>query len=124
MRSYEVVVIYNTNVGDSGLRTEAKKIKDLLVSNKAESLVIENWGKREFSYKMKHEKFGYYLNFIFSTENHDLIAELQRVLTITDCVIRYQTYRSGMPQKKFKINPRAVISGDSDSMDFGGLSMN
>ncbi len=125
MRSYEIVTVYNANVGDAGLRTEAKKIKEAITANGGVNVIIENWGKREFSYRMNGERYGYYLNFTFSSDNHNMITEIQRLMTISDSVVRYQTHRADLRFKKFKPVNRKPSEFDTDSDDFlPGPSMN
>ena len=118
MRTYEIVVVYNPDLSETALKTEAKKIKDLILSNGGSDLVIESWGRREFSYPMNNENYGYYLNFIFGSDNNSLIAEIQRVLTLTDSVVRYQTLRTDVKFKKVKPVTRRVSEFDSDTDDF------
>lgn len=118
MKSYELVVVYKADMGDAGLRAEAKRTKEALTANGATEIVIENWGKREFSYPMKGENYGYYLNFTFKADNSKLITELERLMSINDTVLRYQTYRSDLRFKKFKAPSRRSTQTDSDSDDF------
>jgi len=118
MRTYEIVVVYNPSLSDSALKTEAKKMKDLLNDQGAKNIQLENWGKRELSYPIGSSNYGYYVNFMFSSENHSVIAEAQRVLSISDDVVRYQTLRTDVKTKKFKSTGRKPSDFNVDSDDF------
>jgi small subunit ribosomal protein S6 len=118
MRTYEIVVVYNGNISDTALKAEAKKIKDLLTTQGAQNVQLENWGKRELSYTMGTSKHGYYINYMFSSDNHAVVAEAQRILSISDDVARYQTLRTDIKSKKFKATGRKPVDFNVDTDDF------
>ncbi len=118
MRTYEIVVVYNSNLSDAALRGEAKKMKELLVAQGADNVTLENWGKRELSYTMGTSKYGYYINYILNCANHGVVAEAQRILSISDDVVRYQTLRTDIKSKKFKSTGRKPVDFNVDSDDF------
>jgi len=118
MRTYEIVVVYNSNLSDATLRGEAKKMKELLAAQGAQNITLENWGKRELSYTMGTNKYGYYINYMFQSDNHAVIAEAQRILSITDDVVRYQTLRTDIKSKKFKSTGRKPVDFNVDADDF------
>ncbi len=118
MRTYEIVAAYNGDLSDTALRTEVKRIKDLISANGGQNVVVEGWGKREFSYSMGSHRYGHYINYMFSTDNHALVAEIQRLFSISDDVLRYQTLRTDIRFKKFKPSGRKVSEFNTDTDDF------
>ena len=119
MRSYELVVVFNPSLGQNGLLEEVKRIQGIIAAQGGSEIGIENWGKREFAFKIKHEKFGFYVNFSFGTSNPDLIKEVQRVLSISDSVVRYQSYRSDVKARKFQGSLRSLAQ--REKRDKNGL---
>jgi small subunit ribosomal protein S6 len=86
-QSYEAVIIFNTKLGDEGIVTIVEKFKDLIIKNGGTIDSVDEWGKRRLAYPIKDETDGFYVMYNF-TSAPDLPAELDRVLKITDGVLR------------------------------------
>ncbi len=84
--SYEAVIIFNTKAGEEGVKALVAKFKELIESNGTLDLINE-WGKRRLAYAIEDETEGYYVLFNFTCKP-DFPAELDRVLKITDGVLR------------------------------------
>ncbi|MFA5658224.1 MAG: 30S ribosomal protein S6 [Oscillospiraceae bacterium] len=84
--SYEVVIIFNTKLGEEGIQALIKKFSELIESNGTID-VFNEWGKRKLAYAIEDETEGYYVLYNF-TSKPDFPAELDRVLKITDGVLR------------------------------------
>lgn len=84
--SYEAVMVFNTKLGEEGVKALVAKFTELIESNGTLDLINE-WGKRKLAYAIEDETEGYYVlyNFISKT---DFPAELDRILKITDGVLR------------------------------------
>jgi small subunit ribosomal protein S6 len=83
---YELMVVFNTKLGEDGIKALIEKFKGYLeTSTTFEN--VEEWGKRKLAYAIEDETEGYYvlMHFEASTE---IPAELQRRLNITDGVLR------------------------------------
>ena len=52
----------------------------------------ERWGRRTFAYELKHRSEGYYVLIEFTAEP-TLVAELDRMLTLDDIVLRHKVIR-------------------------------
>lgn len=105
MRKYQTVVIFSPALSEIQLRGEVAKVRDLLATNGATEIAIENWGKRELAFRMNKERFGTYLHFGYQSDNHGVVEELQRVLGISDGVLRYQTHNMSFKKRKVKASP-------------------
>ncbi len=83
--SYEFMLVASVKLGE---KTEevVNKFKDLIDSN-AESVSMNNWGKRKLAYLINKESEGEYVLFEF-TSNPEFTKELDRVSQITDGVLR------------------------------------
>ena len=87
MRKYECIIIVNPSVDEAGIKALEEKFTGLINGNgKVE--VVENLGKRKLAYEIKKNKEGTYVLFTFEAKP-DSINELERVLKITDDVIKY-----------------------------------
>jgi small subunit ribosomal protein S6 len=89
---YELMLIVNPNADED----RQKEIVDRLranVENDAGSIVgIDEWGKRKMAYEIDKESDGVYTVITF-TATPQTLAETERVLSITDEVLRFKTTR-------------------------------
>ena len=84
--SYETVIIINTKLGEEGIKTISEKFKNLIEENGTLDLINE-WGKRKLAYAIEDETEGYYVLYNFTCKP-DFPAELDRILKITDGILR------------------------------------
>lgn len=83
---YEVMYIINPNLGDEEREAVVEKFKALVEQNGTID-EIEEMGKRKLAYEINYISEGYYMLVKF-TSPPDFPAELDRVLGITDGVMR------------------------------------
>ncbi len=83
---YEALIVLSTKVGEDGIKALVEKINALICSN-ATLDSVDEWGKRRLAYPINYETEGYYVLFNF-TSAPSFPAELERVLNITDGVMR------------------------------------
>lgn len=84
--SYETIIVFNTKLGEEAIKALAEKFKTLIEENGTLD-VINEWGKRKLAYAIEDELEGYYVLYNFTCKP-DFPAELDRVLKITDGVLR------------------------------------
>ncbi len=84
--NYEVVYILNPNLTEDATAALVEKFKTL-VESRGTLGEINEWGKRRLAYPIQDLNEGYYVLMTFSS-TPDLPAELDRVLRITDGVMR------------------------------------
>ena len=85
--TYEVLFALSLKNGEEAAQATAEKIKALIEDN-AEIVAIDVWGKRRFAYPINYENEGYYVLIYFKSEP-EFVAELTRVLGITEDARRY-----------------------------------
>ncbi len=86
LRNYEIVMVFSLSKGDEAV--EALKTKfTTLISDNGTLGEIEEWGKRKLAYPINYESDGYYVLINF-TSDESFPAELDRVINITDGVLR------------------------------------
>ncbi len=73
------------------LRTTVESAKGSVVS-------VDDWGKKKLAYEIDHQTEGIYVDIVFNAEPTTL-AEVERVLGITDDVIRFMTTRTERQQR-------------------------
>lgn len=88
VEKYELMTIFFTDLGESGIRKELEAIKEHLISDNGEIFHEDIWGMKDLAYTIKKQTEGFYvvLNFNYPTEK---ITELEKSLNINPAVIRY-----------------------------------
>ena len=90
-RKYETMVILNPTLGEDALTATVEKVKGLIeASGTLEQ--IEVWGRKRLAYEIDDQKEGFYFLINFSAEA-EFPKELERVLKITEGVMRYLVIR-------------------------------
>lgn len=91
-RKYEAMVILNPALGEDAVNATVEKVKGLVeASSTLEQFDV--WGKKRLSYEIDDQKEGYYVLINFSAEA-EFPKELERVLKITEGVLRYLVIRT------------------------------
>ena len=86
MKKYETVMVFSTAITEEETQALVEKFKNLIAKNgTVES--VDDWGKRRLAYPINDENDGYYVLVNYSCEP-EFPAELDRVLKITDGVLR------------------------------------
>ena len=83
---YEVLYVLNPNLTEEETQAIVEKFKTLIEQNGTVD-EMEEWGKRKLAYEINYLTEGYYV-LVKCTSGPELPAELDRILGITDGVIR------------------------------------
>ena len=83
---YEFLYVLNPNLTEEETQAIVEKFKTLIEQNGTVD-EMEEWGKRKLAYEINYLTEGYYVLVKF-TSGPELPAELDRILGITDGVIR------------------------------------
>ena len=84
--SYEVLFVVDLTPGEEGVKALVEKFTSLIAANGTVNEVNE-WGKRRLAYPINDMNDGYYVLVNFSAPT-DFPAELERVFSITDGILR------------------------------------
>ena len=84
--NYEAMVAFSTKLGEEGVKSLIAKFTEMIEAN-ATLGEVDEWGKRKLAYEINYENEGYYVLWTF-TSKPDFPAELERVLNITEGVLR------------------------------------
>jgi len=96
---YETMAVFSLKNGEE--QAQANKAKfSALISENAELIEIAEWGKRQLAYPINYETEGYYVLYNYDSKP-DFPKELERILNITDGVLRFLTVlRRDIPTPK------------------------
>lgn len=92
MRAYEVMVILDADLEEETVRSNVEKWLQLIESKGAQRGHVDLWGKRRFAYELNHRWEGIYVVLQAKAEPVAM-AELHRVLSLADDVIRHKVLR-------------------------------
>ena len=87
--SYETLFAVSGNLVEEDCKALVEKFVNLVKDN-ASDVVVNEWGKRRFAYPINYVTEGYYVLVSFKSEP-SFPLEFERVLGITEGVIRYMT---------------------------------
>ncbi|MCM1165497.1 MAG: 30S ribosomal protein S6 [Lachnospiraceae bacterium] len=83
---YEAVIVFSLKKDEEQIKALTEKFSELIKANGTLTNVDE-WGKRKLAYEINYESEGYYVLYNFESKP-DFPAELERVINITDGVMR------------------------------------
>lgn len=89
MSNYETMLVFSVKNGEENVTALVEKFKALVEAHGTIESVDE-WGKRRLAYPINYESEGYYVLVNYSCEP-EFPAELDRVVNITDGVLRSMT---------------------------------
>ncbi|HHY45892.1 MAG TPA: 30S ribosomal protein S6 [Firmicutes bacterium] len=92
MRDYEVMFIIRPDLDEAAIEGVINKFEELIKNGGGEILKLDRWGKRRLAYEIQHLSEGFYVVIQFKAPS-ELAHELERVLRITDEVIRHLVTR-------------------------------
>jgi small subunit ribosomal protein S6 len=95
MRPYEVLFIVRPDLDEEQTEAVINKFTDLIEKEGGEIVKVDKWGKRKFAYEIdKKWKDGFYTLVNFNSEPA-VASELERVMKISDEIIRQMITRIG-----------------------------
>jgi small subunit ribosomal protein S6 len=92
MRPYEVMIIFDVGLEDGDINASLDRITSLVRDRGGNPGRAERWGRRTFAYELNHRSEGYYVLIEFTAEP-TLVADLNRMLTLDDIVLRHKVLR-------------------------------
>ncbi len=114
--TYEVLFALSLKNGEEQAQATAEKIKTLISEN-AEIVAIDVWGKRRLAYPINYEKEGYYV-LIYFRSAPEFTAELTRVLGITEDALRFIVLTVDEKKQTISVKGGAPeVIGDDENED-------
>jgi len=88
MRKYETIFILHPSLDEEAVKAAQDKFKGVIENGGGVIDNVDFWGKRKLAYEINKVNEGYYTLVNF-TANPELPKELDRVMRITDGVVRH-----------------------------------
>lgn len=92
MRPYEVMIIFDAGLEEETIRAVLDRAVETLTFRGGTVARVDRWGRRRFAYELKHRLEGYYVLLEASAEPAAM-AEMDRVLSLADEVLRHKVIR-------------------------------
>ncbi len=84
---YEAMLVFSVKNGEEAAKALEEKFDEMITASGSD-VTKDEWGKRKLAYAINYETEGFYVVWNFSAAP-DFPAELERVLNITDGVLRF-----------------------------------
>lgn len=88
MKAYELLFIVAPSIDEETRAAVMARIESTIAASEGTVDNVDNWGKRKLAYEINHMTDGEYILIDFHA-NPESIAELDRILRITDAVQRH-----------------------------------
>lgn len=92
MRPYEIVIIFDAGLDEADIRSITDRVSEHARSRGGTVGAVERWGKRSFAYELAHRHEGFYV-LVEVTAEPPVLAEIDRMLTLSDEVLRHKVIR-------------------------------
>ncbi|MCI8331882.1 MAG: 30S ribosomal protein S6 [Clostridiales bacterium] len=91
--NYESIFVVDLQLGEEGIKSMVEKFTSLIASN-GEITEVNEWGKKRLAYPINDLTEGYYVLVKF-VSNGQFPAELERIYSITEGILRSMVVRQG-----------------------------
>ncbi len=88
IKPYEIMLLIEPEVAEERHGEIIERVKSIIEKGPGEWGSVEPWGKRRLAYEIRHQDEAWYYVLTFQADAAPL-AEAQRVLAITDGVMRF-----------------------------------
>ena len=92
MTFYETIFIVKTDLGDEALAERVTWVTDILTSNGAEVINVEQWGKKRLAYRVNKQKHGFYVLMHYEGDPK-VVPELERNLRLSEDILKHLTVK-------------------------------
>jgi small subunit ribosomal protein S6 len=92
MRPYEVMIIFDAGLEEETIRAVIDRASEALTTRGGTIVRVDRWGRRRFAYELKHRLEGYYV-LVEASAEPAAMAEMDRVLSLADEVVRHKVIR-------------------------------
>ncbi len=108
MRSYQSVLILKPDFDEAQVDEALAGITELIQGYGGACLKVDKWGKKRLAYRVKKNRFGYYLNIYHTCENEQVPA-LEAKYKLFAPIIKFMVLR--LDDKELE---RAMGSGEAE----------
>lgn len=123
VNKYEVLFIIRSGTTEAGREASIEKFKDLIEKAGGTIDLIDKWGNRRFAYPIDFKYDGFYV-LIYFTSSPALPQELERVMLISEEVVRFMVVNRNKMGEPIERKRREVITASSDETAEKGIANN
>ncbi len=113
MPTYEMMIIFDSDAAEDERHTVLSSLEKIIKDLNGAITHTELWGMRQFAYEINHKTEGFYLVFEFEADGE--LTELDRILNLSDIVVRQKTLR--LPDFEAE-RRKGVRSGAIEDVEF------
>ena len=92
MTFYETIFIVKTDLGDEALAEKVTWATDILSSNGAEVINVEQWGKKRLAYQVNKQKHGIYVLMHYEGDPK-VVPDLERNFKLSEDILKHLTVK-------------------------------
>ncbi len=92
MQSYEALILIHPDAEEARQEEIVGRVREIVLSNGGSWDALDPWGRRKLAYEIRKQGEAHHWHVQFSCAT-DSLAEVDRVLRITDGVLRHKTLR-------------------------------
>ena len=93
MKHYETVFILTPVLSEDQVKEAVSKYSGIIKDKGGKITSKENWGLKKLAYPIQKKSTGFYHLLEFTTENGDLIADLELAFKRDERILRFLTVR-------------------------------
>lgn len=93
MREYELVLIVDPDQDEEGVTAVTDRVSKAITDTQGEVLRVDVWGRKKLAYPIQRFREGTYV-YMEVQLGRESIAELDRILKLTEPVIRHLLVRA------------------------------
>ena len=94
MKKYEVMYIINSSVEDEKRNSVVETVANIITENGGKVNKADEWGMRDFAYRIDDMTKGYYVVVAFEADNA-CVKELDRLMGINQSIVRFMITQIG-----------------------------
>jgi small subunit ribosomal protein S6 len=92
MRKYEVMYILRPDLQEEAIKANVERFSGVITENGGQMEKVNEMGKKRLAYEIEDHREGFYVLMNFQSEPQ-AVKEMERLMKISDDVIRYLVVR-------------------------------
>jgi small subunit ribosomal protein S6 len=94
MKKYEIMYIIRPTIESENIKQIVNNFNEIFVNYASQVLELKELGLKDLAYEIEHHRKGYYV-WLLVQATPEAIAEFNRVVRITEEVVRYIVVKEG-----------------------------
>ena len=120
-RDYELGVIFNPEVSEEETRSVMDRIDQIVATHDGQVVRVNQWGRRRLAYPIERHRDGLYV-FIDMILTPETVSELERMLKVSEIVLRYMTRKRDAKAVQREREEREARAAATPAAPEGGVA--